>query len=274
MVPKYNKLHAIIGQTVPTVHESDVNGPKRIPNATHPLTRNVCAERDEGYEAEHPGQRHVDPLAPVGRLGALDHRVQHVRVEVQVERQQRRRLDQHKGPHGPVVEEGEAAVLHGVQVMHAAPQEPLAQLLQPAGQQREQHLQGQEEPAVHQPPATAHHRQVHGEGDEGGVVEGRQAAHLLDAHHGLAQPGAQQPAAPQPPVDDQGPQTQGEQVAAADAQDEHGHVAADLAAAPRGQQAGQQRDQEEDVEGEAGHQQENLGGGAEVQVGGDGAGRG
>lgn len=45
----------------------------------------MCCESNERYEAEHFGQLHVDSLAPVQQLSALDDGVQNVSVEVQVQ---------------------------------------------------------------------------------------------------------------------------------------------------------------------------------------------
>lgn len=47
------------------------------------LTRYMCCEGDEGYEAEHFGQLHVDSLTPVHHFSALDDGVQNVSVEIQ-----------------------------------------------------------------------------------------------------------------------------------------------------------------------------------------------
>lgn len=232
----------------------------------------MCDEGDERDEAEHFGQLHVGSLAAVHHSGTLDDGVEDVGVEIQTQRQEDGRPHQQQHPHELIINVGEAGEADAVQVIHLAAEERHGELLQPNGEQREEQLQAQEQPAAHQPPPAAHHRQVDGEADEGDVVEGGRAGQVFGAHHELAQAGAQQPAAVLPPVDGHGPQAQVEQVAAGAAQDEDGHVAPDLA--PPAEQAGHQRDQDEDVQAEGGHQEQDFGGGTKVQVGGDGAGRG
>lgn len=150
-----------------------------------------------------------------------------------------------------------------------AAQEPQGQLLQPHRKQREQKLQGQEDPAVHQVPAATHHRQVDREGNEGDVVEGSGACQVFGAHHDFTQARAKQPAAVLLPVDGHGPQAQVDQVAAGASEDEHRHVASYLA--PPAEQTRHQGDQDEDVQAEAGDQKQDFRGGAEVQVVGDSA---
>lgn len=92
---------------------------------------------------------------------------------------------------------------------------------------------------------------------------------MLGAHHELARTGAKQPAAALPPVDGEGPEAEAEQVAAGAAQDKHGHVPPYLA--PPAEDAGQHRGHDEHVEHQAGHQQQDFGGGAEGEVDGDDA---
>lgn len=152
-------------------------------------------------------------------------------------------------------------------MIHTAAQEPHTQLLQPHRQEREQELQGQENPAVYQVPAATHHCQVNREGNEGDIVEGSGACQVLGAHHDFTKARAQQPAAVLPPVNGHGPQAQVDEVAAGASKDEHCHVAPYLALLAK--QTGHQGNQDEDVQAEARDQKQDFGGGAKVQVDGD-----
>lgn len=114
-------------------------------------------------------------------------------VEIQAQQQKHSGVQHQQDPHDFIVDKGEACQVDGIQVVHATVQDPHGHLLQPAGDQREQELQGQESSAVNQAPAATHHRQVEGEGNEGGVAEGRRARQLFGAHHDFAQVGAEQP---------------------------------------------------------------------------------
>lgn len=154
-------------------------------------------------------------------------------------------------------------------MIHVAAQEPQDQLHQHDRKEREEELQGQEEPAVHQAPAATHHCQVNREGNEGDVVEGGRAGQVFGAHHDFTQVGAQQPAAVLLPVKGHGPQAQAEQVADGAPQDEHCHVAPHLALPA--EQTGHHGDQDGDVQAEGREQQQKFRRGAEVQVGRDGA---
>lgn len=154
-------------------------------------------------------------------------------------------------------------------MIHVAAQEPQDQLHQHDRKEREEELQGQEEPAVHQAPAATHHCQVNREGNEGDVVEGSRAGQVFGAHHDFTQVGAQQPAAVLLPVKGHGPQAQAEQVADGAPQDEHRHVAPHLALPA--EQTGHHGDQDGDVQAEGREQQQKFRRGAEVQVGRDGA---
>lgn len=154
-------------------------------------------------------------------------------------------------------------------MIHVAAQEPQDQLHQHDGKEREEELQGQEEPAVHQAPAATHHCQVNREANEGDVVEGSRAGQVFGAHHDFTQAGAQQPAAVLLPVNGHGPQAQADQVADGAPQDEHRHVASHLILPA--EQTGHHGDQDGDVQAEGWEQQQNFRRGAEVQVGRDGA---
>lgn len=156
-----------------------------------------------------------------------------------------------------------------IQMIHVAAQEPQDQLHQHDREKREEELQGQEEPAVHQAPAATHHCQVNREGNEGDVVEGSRAGQVLGAHHDFTQAGAQQPTAMLLPVNGHGPQAQADQVADGAPQDEHRHIASHLALPA--EQTGHHGDQDDDVQAEGRKQQQNFRRGAEVQVGRDGA---
>lgn len=145
-----------------------------------------------------------------------------------------------------------------------AAHEPQGQLLQPHRKEREQKLQGQENPAVYQVPAVTHHCQVNREVNEGGVVEGSRACQVFGAHHDFTQVRAQQPAAVLPPVNGHGPQAQVDEFAAAASKDEHRYVApypSSLA-----EQRGQQGDQDEDVQAKARDKKQDFRGGTQVQV--------
>ena len=227
-------------------------------------------ESDERDDAEHLGQLLVRRLAPVHLPSAAEDGDQDMGVDVEVDGQENQNLHQHEDPHSLVVDVGEAGVVDWVQVMHAAHQRPLAHFLHQHGQEGEEHLLDQEELAVHQPAAAAHHGQVDGEGDEEDIVEGGRVGHVLGAHHELAEAFAEHPAPFDLPVDGEGPEEDVDQVADGAAEDENGHVVPDLAP-PHPQHAGQERRQDQDVEGEPRHQEHDLRGGAQVQVGHDAA---
>lgn len=154
-------------------------------------------------------------------------------------------------------------------MIHMASQEPHGQLLQTHRKEWEQKLQGQENPAVYQVPAAAHHCQVNRESNEGDVVEGSGACQVFGAHHDFAQARAQQPAAVLPPMNGHGPEAQVDKVAAGASEDEHRHVAPYLASLA--EQTGHQGDQDEDVQAEARDQKQDFRGGTKVQVDGDSA---
>lgn len=152
-------------------------------------------------------------------------------------------------------------------MIHVAAQAPQDQLHQHDREEREEELQGQEEPAVRQAPAATHHCQVNREGNEGDVVEGSRAGQVFGAHHDFTRAGAQQPAAVLLPVNGHGPQAQADQVAGGAPQDERRHVPPHLALSA--EQAGKHGGQDDDVQAEGWEQQQNLRRSAEVQVGRD-----
>lgn len=233
------------------------------------LTGNMRREHNERYDAEHFSQVHVDSVALAQQLSTLGDGVQDVGVKIQVQRQKHGGLGQEQAPHRFVVDEGKASESDGIQMVHAAAVQLQAELRQRHGKEREEELQGQEEPAVHQAPAAAHHCQVNREGNEGDVVEGSRAGQVLGAHHDLTEAGAQPPVAVLLPVNGHGPQAHADQVAGAAPQDEHGHVAPHRARPA--EQAGRRRGQDGHVQGEGREEQQDFGRGAEVQVGGHGA---
>lgn len=64
--------------------------------------------------------------------------------------------------------------------------EPQDELLQPHKKEREEKLEGQEDPAVYQLSAATYDRQVNRESNEGDVVEGSRACQVFGAHHDFA----------------------------------------------------------------------------------------
>lgn len=227
----------------------------------------MCSERDGGDKAEHFSHVHIDSLTPVQQLCTLGNGVHNMGIKIKVQWQKHHSPGQQQAPHDFVVNEGKASEIDRIQMIHVAAQAPQDQLHQRDRKEREEELQRQEEPAVHQAPAATHHCQVNREGNEGDVVEGSRAGQVFGAHHDFTRAGAQQPAAVLLPVNGHGPQAQADQVAGGAPQDEHRHVPPHPALSA--EQAGHHGGQDDDVQAEGREQQQDFRRSAEVQVGRD-----